>query len=289
MGFLSNIFGKQTCVLCGKECGPLKRDKLRSGEFVCSECREKSSKYVRLSELSLDELKAHMEYMDFIRRLDETVFSKPEYSKYQLPSSITSMGIQFCDELGMLKILNRSVNGIDDIIRYDQIASYDSYKETEEEEGKEPKIKEAGIKLTLVQPRQMNDNMMQRGIRVHPYIKRELKIVFAKSNVKSRATDANLAKDKLHNIFGEYDSNKSLLGFGMSKAEKRDLMGTVGMIKAMGTVAKAAASGNEELSAEQQAQLKESFDAVNDAQTGGLAVYSRRADEAETKVQQEQG
>ncbi len=286
MGFLSNIFGKQTCVLCGKECGPLKRDKLRSGEFICNECREKSSKYVRLGEMTLDELKAHMEYMDFIRKLDENVFSKPEYSKYQLPSSITSMGIQFCDELGMLKVLNRNVNGIDDIIRYDQIAFYDSYKETEEEDGKEPGIKEAGIKLTLVQPRGMNNDMMQRGIRAHPYIKRELKIVFARNNDKPRATDADLARDKLHNIFGEYDSNKTLLGFGMSRAEKRDLMGTVGMIKAMGTVARAVATGNEELTEEQQEQLKENFEAVNDARTGGLAVYSRRADEAEAKSQQ---
>ena len=288
MGLFSNLFGKQTCVLCNAECGPLKRDKLKSGEFICSDCRDKCSQYIRVSEYTLDELKEHMNYAAYMKRFNDEIFTKPEYGKEQYPSSVTQMGVQFCDDLGMLKILNHhaSTNAIDEIVRYDQIAGYDDFEVTEEAEGKEPEFKEAGITLRFIQPRDTNKDNELRGLRCHPYLKRELKIVFAKNKTeKTKAADARLAKEKLNRIFGVYDGDKSLLGFGMSKAEKRDLMGKVGMIKAMGSIANAAVRGDGELSEEQQDKLRESFNAVDDVNTGGLSVYSRRADEAEAKLQ----
>ena len=55
MGFFSNLFAKQNCAVCGKECGTLHRSKLRDGQFLCDDCGNKCSKYIRLSELTLDE------------------------------------------------------------------------------------------------------------------------------------------------------------------------------------------------------------------------------------------
>ena len=34
MGFFSNLFAKQNCAVCGKECGTLHRSKLRDGQFL---------------------------------------------------------------------------------------------------------------------------------------------------------------------------------------------------------------------------------------------------------------
>ena len=58
MGFFSNLFAKQNCAVCGKECGTMHRSKLRDGQFLCDDCGNKCSKYIRLSELTLDEAKA---------------------------------------------------------------------------------------------------------------------------------------------------------------------------------------------------------------------------------------
>ena len=35
MGFFSNLFAKQNCAVCGKECGTMHRSKLRDGQFLC--------------------------------------------------------------------------------------------------------------------------------------------------------------------------------------------------------------------------------------------------------------
>ena len=41
MGFFSNLFAKQNCAVCGKECGTLHRSKLRDGQFLCDYCGNK--------------------------------------------------------------------------------------------------------------------------------------------------------------------------------------------------------------------------------------------------------
>ena len=69
MGFFSNLFAKQNCAVCGKECGTLHRSKLRDGQFLCDDCGDQCSKYIRLSELTLDEAKEHMAYMARMKRV----------------------------------------------------------------------------------------------------------------------------------------------------------------------------------------------------------------------------
>ena len=96
MGFFKNIFGKKTCALCGKECGVMHRSKIKNKEFICSECGNLCSKYIRLSELTLDEIKGHIEYMKRQNRLFEEVYSK-EGKKSTYPSTLNDMGIEFCD------------------------------------------------------------------------------------------------------------------------------------------------------------------------------------------------
>ena len=78
MGFFSNLFAKQNCAVCGKECGTLHRSKLRDGQFLCDDCGDQCSKYIRLSELTLDEAKEHMAYMARMKRVFDEVFNKTE-------------------------------------------------------------------------------------------------------------------------------------------------------------------------------------------------------------------
>ena len=47
---------------------------------------------------------------------------------------------------------------------------------------------------------------------------------------------------------------------------------------------KGAKNGAESITEEEKAKLKEHMNAIDDAATGGLAVYTRRADEAEAKI-----
>ena len=102
MGFFSNLFAKQNCAVCGKECGTMHRSKLRDGQFLCDDCGNKCSKYIRLSELTLDEAKEHMEYMARMKRVFDEVFDKTEFRVNAYPSTPTQMGLVFCDELGTM-------------------------------------------------------------------------------------------------------------------------------------------------------------------------------------------
>ena len=146
----------------------------------------------------------------------------------------------------------------------------------------------------------------KKGLRTHPYIKREIKVCFSKNSRKD-AEEAHRAKCKFDYIFGVHDSSKGLFDFGLSKEEKRQLQGAVGMANVFGAAIKAA-KGEDALTNEDREKLKTSMNdaqdtatvymtqeisqeslktSMNDAQnaaTGGMAVYSRRADEAQAKL-----
>ena len=287
MGFFSNLFAKQNCAVCGKECGTLHRSKLRDGQFLCDDCGDQCSKYIRLSELTLDEAKEHMAYMARMKRVFDEVFDKTEFRVNAYPSTPTQMGLVFCDELGMLYIDDRTGGRgkMPELIRYDQIASYEEYLDEtpSKEPGQKPTLNGGGLKLKLVQPRGITEAETRRGLQPHPYIKQELVICFSKRD-RREIGYAHIARQHLDHIFGVHDNETSMFGRRMSKAEERELKGQMGMISAMSAVASAAMKGGQ-LSEEEKARFVENINLANDAQTGGMAVYSRRADEAFAKVQ----
>ena len=123
----------------------------------------------------------------------------------------------------------------------------------------------------------------KRGLRPHPYIKRELKICFSKDE-RSDVKYARYAKGKFDYIFGVHDNESGLFDFGRTKAEKREDAATIGMAAAFTMAIKGAKNGAESITEEEKAKLKEHMNAIDDAATGGLAVYTRRADEAEAKI-----
>mgnify|MGYP000756568766 FL=1 len=286
--FFKDKFGKKNCVLCGNECGMMRRTKIRNGDYVCDDCGNKCSRYVRLSEFTLDEVKGHIEYMKRQDRLFEEVYSK-EGKKQIIPSTIKEEGIEFCDALGMFRIINKSYTGrgkMRELFRYDQVAGYEEYVEetSPSEPGQSPEFKECGLKIKLLGGNMSRINMDdKRGLRPHPYIKRELKICFSKDE-RSDVKYARYAKGKFDYIFGVHDNESGLFDFGRTKAEKREDAATIGMAAAFTMAIKGAKNGAESITEEEKAKLKEHMNAIDDAATGGLAVYTRRADEAEAKI-----
>ena len=110
----------------------------------------------------------------------DEVFNKTEFRVNAYPSTPTQMGLVFCDELGMLYIDDRTGGRgkMPELIRYDQIASYEEYLDETpaKEPGQKPTLNGGGLKLKLVQPRGITEAETRRGMHPHPYIKQELVI-----------------------------------------------------------------------------------------------------------------
>ena len=69
----------------------------------------------------------------------------------------------------------------------------------------------------------------------------------------------------------------------MSTKEKRDLKAAVAFTKTAFDAVKVATDGGE-MSEEKKAEIQANMNAMEDAHTGGLAEYTRRADAAEAKI-----
>ena len=286
--FFKNIFGKKTCAFCRGECGMLNRTKIKGDEYICGKCDDMCSFHIQKYRFTKDELRGHMEYMKRSDRIYKEVIL-PNVQKHECyPSATQRQGIEFFDDFGMFRIMDGSrdhkENYPKELFRYDQVASYEPYyEEAEPEEAGKPKVfHEGGIIIRLVGA--LDDTTkMQKGLRAHPYITEEIKVCFA-TNDREKENYLKYAENAIHHfdyIFGV--ESKGLFSFSMSKQEKRDLMGTVAFAKTAIDAVKIAKDGGE-MSEEKKAEIQANMNAMEDANTGGLAEYTRRADAAEAKI-----
>ena len=84
-------------------------------------------------------------------------------------------------------------------------------------------------------------------------------------------------------VFGVGDDTKGLFSFGPTTQQRREGDALKAMGSMFGAAIRAAKTG--EVSEEDAAKVQDAMNKVDDAATGGLAKYSRLADEAEAKVQ----
>ena len=287
--FFKNIFGKKTCAFCGGECGMMSRTKIKGDEYICGKCDDMCSFHIQKYRFTKDELRGHMEYMKRSDRIYKEVIL-PNVQKHECyPSATQRQGIEFFDDFGMFRIMDGSRDNKEnypkELFRYDQVASYEPYyEEAEPEEAGKPKVfHEGGIIIRLVGA--LDDTTkMQKGLRAHPYITEEIKVCFA-TNDREKENYLKYAENAIHHfdyIFGV--ESKGLFSFGMSKQEKRDLKAAVAFTKTAFDAVKVAKNGGE-ITDEKKAEIMENMNAIDDAQTGGLAVYTRAADSAEAKIQ----
>ena len=287
------LFSKETCALCGKEVGALKRTKIQNKEFICNDCDDGCSTFIDLYKLNKDEIVQHIEHMKKLEKLYNEVFV-PSSKKSSYPSSPRDFGIIFADEVGMFQVMTSSSGGrhAKELFRYDQVAGYEGYTDTSSNStnGKE-EIKEAGVKITFLDPRGQQFASNNKGLRPHPFVEKEIKIVLAS---RPRERDYESAENmvssvvrKFDYIFGVNDDSTALFSIRGSKNQQRKMQAGSDMLKggiAMIKAAKAQKAGEEVDQEAVQAQLQQAADSASDAQTSGLARYSRAADEAEQRA-----
>lgn len=285
MGFvdwLKGTFGKQACAFCGNQVGMLKRTKIKNKEFICTDCGYGCSRYIQKYRFTKDELLGHMEYMKRQDRLYNEILGDPSRV---VPSATEKMSIEFFDDAGMFRIRDRDANQryLKELIRYDQVAKYEAYCDEAEpdEPGKEKIFGECGVKLTLVGG---SDDLSQlpKGCRAHPYITDEITVCVNTRDKHIGMLEVQHIVAHFDYIFGVNDNTKGLFSFGPTTQQKREGEALKAVTGMFGAAIQAARTG--EVSEDAADKVRDAMNKVEDAATGGLAKYTRLADEAEDKV-----
>lgn len=283
--WFKTTFSKQACAFCGAEVGMMHRDKIKNKEFICDDCRHTCSRFIQVYRYTKEELQQHMAYIKGQDRLYNEVLGSPSRV---VPTATNKQSIEFYDHAGMFRIRDRNYDDkyLKELIRYDQVASYEPYCDEAEpdEPGKEKLFGECGVKLTLVTP--LDDlQKLPKGLRPHPYITQELTVCVNDRDKHIGMLDVQHIIGHFDYIFGVHSDRKGLFSFGPTKQQQRQ----GDAFQAMGGLFKAAVSAAKtgQVSDETKAQFEDAMNKVDDAATMGLAQYSRLADEAEAKIQEE--
>ena len=288
MGFvdwLKRTFGKQPCSFCGTEVGMLKRSGIKNKDIICYDCSLTCSRYIQKYRYTKDELLGHMEAMKLQNKLYEKLEGKFTVS---VPSAGKLDAVEFYDDYGMFRIRDRDKDGRYpmEFIRYDQVASYEPYlEEGEPDEPGKPKVfGEIGVDITLVGANQTEDPDL-KGRRPHPYITETLRVRIDNDDRHIGELNVNQIIHHFDAIFGVHDDEKGLFNFGPTEKQKRDGEALKAMGSMFGAAIRAARTG--EVPEGVQEQVQDAMNKVDDAATGGLARYTRLADEAENSVWEE--
>lgn len=284
MGFFSNLFGKQTCCICGSECGPMSRTKIKNKEFVCDTCARSASLYVRLSEMDKDEVKAHMKFMEDRNRVYEEGL-KDVYggNVINYPGlKLEADGYTMYMDYGVFVIRHKTDNkhkNYTEVIRFDEVDSVDYYADkTPATQDKPETFKEFGVKFNLVSDKpgaHRAKDSNNKNPHPHPYIHHEIKVCLTKDEKRMKDLDSILMTfDK--RVFGVDDDRSRF--FSMSKNEKAQLQAGVDMANLIGSAIKANKEGETDTAAIQE-QFEKTQASTERANFGRLADYSRAADE----------
>ena len=278
MGFFKNLFSKQKCELCGKEVGALSRVKLKDGTYICSDCRKDTSAFIKISKLTLDEVKKHIEYMKKQNEFYEAKFATLKDKDVVRCVKVGYAGVVFADSLGMFEIINTETKkkNYKELFRYDQIKDYEVYAKANTGTGEnQKKYAETGIKIIMDSAEDEGNfaaNEEQKR-RLHPYA--EEFILPVARNVDNK--DGGMIKYHLNEIFGR--PNETLVGsikekFTGTGHEKAGYQAANDAVSALASLAKGDKKGAKEK--------------MNDAINSGMAFlsenkteYAKKADKAE--------
>ena len=292
MGFLSNLFSKQTCAFCEKQVGALGRKKLHDGNYICKECEKNCSAFIDPSRFDVGYLQEHMEYMkkqDILYKKEFETLDKDKKKRYVHEGYY---GLEFADDIAMFEVIDpkASKKNYKELFRYDQIKDYEIYAKPNTTTGEGQKeYSEVGIKIILncqigIDSAGMSD--VEKKL-AHPYVS-ELNILCARNTDSSN--DSTWAIEHLNKIFGRASGTvfgaikESVTGTGH---QRQGYKAGADALKALGSLAKAKMTGNEEDSQKAKEKLEQAADSGFAYLSENRTKYTKIANEAEQRAWKE--
>ena len=289
MGFISNLFSKQSCVFCNKEVGALNRKKLHDGNYLCKECEKNCSAFIDPARFDTEYIKQHMEYMKKQDELYKKEFETLDKGKRKRYVHEGYYGLEFADDIAMFEVIDPKANkrNYKELFRYDQIKDYETYAKPNNTTGEgQKKYSEVGIRIKLNCKIGLNaaGNSEAEKRLAHPYVE-ELNILCAKNT--DSANDNTWAIEHLNKIFGRASGTlfgsikESVTGTGH---ERQGYKAGADALKALGSLAKSKMTGNEEDAAKAQEELEKAADSGMAYLSENRTKYTQIANEVEKRA-----
>ena len=282
------LFSKEECCFCNQKVGILSRKKLRDQTYICKDCEKNCSAFIDVSKFDSEYIKQHIEYMkkqDELYKKEFETLPKEEklLSKYQFNA------LTFADSIAMFEVINPKTEkkNYKELFRYDQIKDYDIYTVLNNQEGGK-KYSEIGVEINLKCRIGINSLGMseQEKASAHPYVE-TIKVYYGK-NVDSDSGVKDVI-NHLDEIFLREPRFKSFAkgikeSFTGTETERRNMKQGADTLKALGSLAKAKITSNEEDMETAKANMQDTLVNAANLATGNMLKYKEIADAAEKRA-----
>lgn len=280
------LFSKEPCAFCDNKVGFFSRKRLVNKEgYICKECEKKCSALINVGRFTKSDIEEHIKYMETQNKIFEEAFEELDKSKKERFVCVET-GVEFAPDIAMFRYLspacNKRINK--ELFRIDQIKSYEPYTvaNTNSQGGK--KYSEVGVKIKLYCSWEPSEKQFAGNRSYHPYVS-ELTVPRHK-NVDDFSNDPLMKY--LDKLFGRYEDT-SLVGgikssiMGTNKERQQMKVANEGL-KALGSLAKAKITGNEEDAEKAKANMDTLKNDAADLATGNRATYTKVANDVEDQI-----
>ena len=285
------LFSKEECCFCNQKVGMLSRKKMKDKKFICKDCEKNCSSFINFSKFDSEFIKDHFEYMK-----KQDMLYKKEFATIPEDEKISSIyqfnGLVFADSIAMFEVITSKTEkqNYKELFRYDQIKDYDIYTVLNTQEGGK-KYSEVGVEINLYCKEGLSSVGMTEYEKeiAHPYVDK-IKIYYGK-NVDNDLCVAT-AIHHLDEIFMKEPRFKTLgrnikEAFTGTATDKRNMQQGVDALKALGGLAKAKLSGDEDAIESAKANMKNNLEDIANSTTGNRAKYKEIADATEKRAWKE--
>jgi len=306
------LFSKENCCFCGNSVGFFKRKKLINNQgYVCSECEKNISSHVPFEKVDKAFLERTMEYFKKQGKLYDEAFAPiDKKQKHRFGAAFT--GVVFADDIAMFEFESPKAKkkNYKELIRYDMIQNYGIYTVNNSDPNAKGKYSEVGVDINLkstfkegelnsIEEKKDTSNVSEDVKNAaekiakaidsvagfHPYITK-LRVPCS-SNTDSTMSAEQLC-DYMDKLFGKYVDD-SLVGgikekFTGTQKQRNTYDALNKGLGALGSMAKAKITGNEEDAAKAQEKMDAAKDAGINLATGNSYKYREIADKTEEKV-----
>ena len=288
MGFLSNLFSKQECAFCGKQVGALARKRLADKNYICKECEKNCSAFIDPARFDTEYIKNHMEYMKKQDILYKKEFEPLDKKQKERIVHEGYYGVVFADDIAMFEVVDPKAEkrNYKELFRYDQIKDYEIYTKENSSSENAKKYAEVGVKIKMNCQIGVNSAGMSEIEKrlAHPFVD-ELNILCARNDDSTAST--NLIIGHLNKIFGRASDTlfgsikESVVGTGH---ERQGYKAGADALKALGSLAKAKMSGNEEDAEKAKEKLDQAVDSGMAYLSENRSEYTKIANEVEKRA-----
>lgn len=217
------LFSKEECFLCGKKAGALSRIKIKSGEFICSDCKRLGHPFVHIAYMNREQVEAMMDEM----KASEEHYQEVRFGFRETGRMTLGKSWKFFDNMQtgefMLETPETELYPRHFIYKMSEVCPYekaDQFLAGISQSVDQNELRQRYYNLITVEEKKAGDGKTDSWVLRIPYNRENMEIV-TKFPGTMKESDVRLLQATIQSVIGSYNTGYNLTPSQLEEIQKQ--------------------------------------------------------------------